>query len=260
MARKCTAVVSVVCLVIAASPLLARAYGPEGHLIASAVAEPRLCAAARSELAALGDGQSLADLGLWADRVRREYPESAPWHYMNIPDGADVRAFRHPPEGDVLEAIARFRQVLGDRSRPKAERAAALKYLAHFIVDIHQPLHVGRESDRGGNTIEFPLGRATTNLHRFWDSDVIELTNLSVSRYARSLRARLEAAVEAGAELDPAVWAEESLALRGVVYAFERGAGALDAAYIERAQSITRDRLALAGLRLAASLNDVLCR
>jgi len=242
-------------------PVLACAYGPEGHLIAGSAAERRLCAAASAEVARLGGGEGLGELGLWADRIRGDEArrDTAPWHYMNIRDGGSLRAFRHPPEGDVLEAIERFTRALGDRSRSSSERADALKFLVHFVVDIHQPLHVGRASDRGGNTLDVSYAGRTTNLHRFWDSDAVELANLSVARYARGLRADMERAGAAGAELDPAVWAEESLGLRGEVYGFDRRTGELDAAYLEKAERVTRRRLAEAALRLAGTLNRLFC-
>jgi len=261
MAAKRTAGLIAVCLVACALPALSRAYGPEGHLIAGMEAERRLCPAARAQIETLTGGQRLPELGLWADRIRGDpaYAASSPWHYMNIADGASIGGFRHGPEGDVLEAIARFKRALANRSLAPAERAEALKFLVHFVVDIHQPLHVGRASDRGGNTIELTFRGERMDLHRFWDTGVIALEGLSVRGYLRGLRAELDARDAAAVVLDPVVWAEESLALRPAVYAFDPRAGTLDAAYVERAQAITRRRLAAAAVRLAATLNDVLC-
>ena len=161
----------------------AAAYGPAGHLIAGRAAEPLLCRAAADAIVALGDGDDLGELGLWADQIRSDpaYADAAPWHYMNVDDDSTVAAFEHPPEGDVLWAIGYFRDRLADRSLPDAERAEALRFLVHFIVDLHQPLHVGRADDRGGNSVELRFRGEGTNLHRFWDTDVIEVTNLSIN-------------------------------------------------------------------------------
>jgi hypothetical protein len=253
-------------LACCAAPGAAGAFGPDGHRIAGLLAEPRLCAAARAEVAVIGGGQSLAELGVWADVVRKERRESAPWHYVNIADSAPgaeataVAAFRHPPEGDALEAIARFRAQLADRSRPAAERLDALRFLVHFVVDVHQPLHVGRADDRGGNDVHVRYTGTVVNLHRFWDTDVIELRGVSARRYARMLAARVDAAAASGGPLE---WAAESLALRSTVYEFHGGNGSqpivLDAGYIARAQRVTDERLVRAGARLAATVNAIFC-
>lgn len=235
----------------------ALAYGVQGHLIAGAAAEPFLCAAARAEVTALG---GLGEVGLWADRIRSVtgYEQSAPWHYMNIADGMAIAEFVHPPEGDVLWAAEHFRARLEDRQLADDERGDALRFLVHFVVDLHQPLHVGRVDDRGGNSIALRLGGAPTNLHRFWDTDVIELTGLSLERYTELVTARVDRRiVDAG--FDPRAWAEESLALRERVYDFDRRSGRLTGTYIELADATTRERLALAAARLAATLNGVFC-
>ena len=177
---------------------------------------------------------------------------------MNIDDGAAIGAFVHPPEGDVLWALEHFRAQLADRERPDEERAEALRFLVHFLVDLHQPLHVGRADDRGGNSIELRLGGAPTNLHRFWDTDVIELTGLSLGAYADLVVARIDREALEGA-FDPRAWADESLALRRDVYDFDRRNGRLSSRYIERADATTRERLALAAARLAGTLNGLFC-
>lgn len=266
-------------LACGALPSTALAFGPDGHRIAGLLAEPRLCAAARAEVAAIGAGATLAELGVWADAIRGERRESAPWHYLNIADlrpgnGGDalaaaraaVAAFRHPPEGDVLEAIARFRTALADRALSPAERLDALRFLVHFVVDVHQPLHVGRAGDRGGNTVDVRYGGNVMSLHRFWDTDAIELRGLSPRRYARLLAPRADAAAARGgsaeAAMDTADWAAESLALRDVVYGLRADRARpveLEAEYIARAQRVVEERLVLAGVRLAATLNGVFC-
>jgi hypothetical protein len=265
------------CALLAAAPAgTALAFGPLAHRIAGLLAEPRLCAAARAEIAALGDGESLADLGLWADSIRseQEWRRSAPWHYMNIADpsagGRDaalaaIRGFRHPPEGDVLYAIERFRSELANRSLPHRTRAEALRFLVHFVVDVHQPLHVGRAADRGGNEIDVRYGSDVVNLHRFWDTDVIAQRGLSAARYASRLRPAL-AATPASRALESAdVWAAESLEMRPAVYAFRLDVArpqapiVLDGAYLAAAQIAAEQRLVLASARLAATLNALWC-
>jgi hypothetical protein len=253
----------------------ALAFGPLGHRVAGLLAEPGLCPAARGEVAELGGGESLAELGLWADTIRDqpEWRRSGPWHYMNVADlpsgagPADARAvidgFRHPPEGAGLEALTRFTRTLADRGRPRAERADALRFVVHFVVDLHQPLHVGRASDRGGNEIDVQVDDKVVSLHRFWDTDVLALRHLGAVRYAQRLEPVLAATPAARAQDPPAAWAAESLLLRPAVYGFApaaRGAARLDDAYLRSAQKIADQQLVLAAARLAATLNGMFCR
>lgn len=273
--RVAASVVWVACAAVIV-PSGAFAFGPPGHEIAGMLAEPRLCAAARSEVARLGRGESLAQLGLWADSARDspQWRDSAPWHYVNVADPPDhtraaalaaIRGVVHPREGDVLEAIERFEAVLHDRTRSRGERADALRFVVHFVVDVHQPLHVGRAADRGGNTVDVRHGGEVVNLHRFWDTDALEERGESVERRARRLRAALAALPAERAHEPVEVWAAESLELRGTVYAFgranTRGGGAieLDDGYLAAASHALDGRLALAAARLAAALNALFC-
>jgi hypothetical protein len=260
----------------------AHAYGAMGHRIAGALAEPLLCPAASAAVGRISGGRSLSELGVWADTIRDEprWRNTGPWHYMNIEDGVPLTSYRHPPEGDVLRAIERSAQDLarglGDArrssssavsarrsSRPASRVSAldALRFLIHFIVDVHQPLHVGRASDRGGNTIDVRYGATTVNLHRFWDTDVLEVAGLSRADYERALEPNVRALAKRPQVFAPEAWAEESLELRADVYRFTRrgrGPAVLDRRYLERADAITRERLSLAAVRVAATLNEIL--
>ena len=237
-------------------------FGTDGHRIAGLIAQERLCAEAQQQVRTLGQGQGLDQLGLWADWIRGEpeWEHSAAWHYMNIPDGARLEDYRHPPEGDILWAIRSFGARLADRQAPIAERRDALRFLVHFAADIHQPLHVGRESDRGGNMIDIDPGTGgPVNLHRFWDTDAVALSGLEVEDYVRNLAGLIEANAPAWEQDMLMDWARESQILRPEVYDFGGRGNRLTRDYLENAERITRVRLAQAGVRLAAEVNRALC-
>lgn len=244
-----------------AAPVAGSAYGPAGHLIAARAAEPLLCLRARAKIAELSDGEDFAELGLWADRIRDQerWRYTAPWHYMNIADGVDIAAFAHPQEGDVLAAIENAAHALADESLGKEARAQALKFLIHFVVDVHQPLHVGRAEDRGGNEVDVTYAGFAGNLHRFWDTEAVRLPQLSNRQYADLLTAPASRFARIDAGSTPVMWAEESLRLRAAVYGFNRRTGVLDEAYLKNAERITRERLIFAAARLANTLNAILC-
>ncbi len=159
----------------------------------------------------------------------------------------------------MLWAITHFRSRLGDERLSAARRAEALKFLVHFVVDLHQPLHVGRRVDRGGTSTDVYIGEERLSLHRFWDTDAIREDELPATRYARGV---MPAAALLANEQRPSParqWAAESLSLRSVVYDFDLKTRQLDDDYLETASAVTQRRLIQAGLRLADQLNEVLC-
>ena len=249
------------------------AFGALGHRTAVLLAEQKLCAAARDEIADLDEGQPLTELALWADKIRPdpEWERAVPWHYINFPDlppGAGLKearaaidAFQHIPEGDVLTAIGHFTATLADRSRPRAERAEALRFVVHFVVDVHQPLHVSRASDGGGTEVEVRVGDDVRSLHGFWDTTALNRRGVRPEQFAQELEAAFEAVPAARAHDPPAQWAAESLVLRPTVYSFApaEGPAPLDDAYRRMAQRVAEERLVLAAARLAATLNGALC-
>jgi len=236
----------------------AHGFGVAGHAVAGAVAQPRLCARSQEAVADFGRNRSLMELGDWADQIRYvpAWEHTAPWHYMNIPDNGSLADHRTPTEGDVLWAIDHFTERLGDGTLSFDDRANALRFLVHFIVDIHQPLHVGRAIDRGGNAISFRIDGERTNLHRLWDSGVVASERDSRSRYTVSVLALAVASESDWVAASPREWAAQSKALRGLVYDFT---GTPDVRYLTTAERIVRERLAQAGVRLAATLNGVFC-
>jgi len=159
----------------------------------------------------------------------------------------------------VVAAINRNFLVLSDHRRPDAERTQALKYLVHFVADVHQPLHAGYGDDRGGNDYQLYFQGDATNLHSIWDARILGLRHLSASDYAVSL-ARLPAlASDPTRRSDrPAVeWAQESCRIVAAPD-FYPPKGKLDARYLQREQAIAERRLREAGARLADMINYAL--
>ncbi len=254
-------------LLIAAllSSVPARAFGPAGHRVAGYIADQHLCARTRVALKPLLAGMPLAESGLWPDWIRQlpEWEHTKPWHYLNVSDrGSIARAARKSPD-NVLAALDRFEQELADTSLGSRRRGQALRFVVHFVVDLHQPLHVGRASDRGGNLIPVVLAGRQTNLHAVWDGELLPSPG---SRNPRERALLLPA--PAAADLrrwrlaSPGDWARESQALRPRVYGYpaprEGLPVVLGAAYLEQARGIVDQRLLMAGVRLAGRLNAIL--
>ena len=116
-----------------------------------------------------------------ADQIRMQRPETAPWHYVNIPihpapdEPSDYDATRDcPNDACVVAKIEQFERVLADRQVSQRQRLEALKYLVHFVGDVHQPLHTSNDHDRGGNEVPVTFMGRQTNLHAVWDTGIIE--------------------------------------------------------------------------------------
>jgi hypothetical protein len=231
------------------------AWGSEGHQVIALIAEKNLTPAARAEvnrLLALEPGETLASISTWADELRS--PQTAPWHYVNFPKGdCNYRPERDCPDGRcVVAAIEKAASVFASNA-PDEKRLTALKYLVHFVGDVHQPLHAGYGEDRGGNTYQLQAFMRGSNLHAVWDSGLIKYLNIDAATLATQLadsRPSNTASAWTSAQA-----AEESCKLVGTE-GFYPGR-LVDALYIQRFVPVMSDRLATAGARLGLLLNKI---
>ncbi len=271
------AMLVVVSAIVLVAPARPAAWGPDGHRIVARIALVHLAPQARQEVDRIleGDPLDFIEASNWADMVRPDRPETYNWHFVDVPYGVyEYDALRDCPPSDggdcVLAAIDRLRETLADRSVERARRAEALKYLIHFVGDLHQPLHSITNNDRGGNDVGVDLGgERPSNLHAVWDRAVIARRELTDEVYATRLLERLAATPLSAGPVNPLAWALESHA-RAEAYVYQypefiKGVPppapiTLDEAYWDRAAPIVDERLTLAGLRLAALINETLSR
>ncbi len=245
-----------VCVLVAVYPLPGWAWGAKGHRAISLVAERYITPETRYAVEELLDGETIAQASTWADEIKsdRKWDFASPWHYVNLDDGETYASAPKNPAGDVIEAIRRLRKVLEDPSQPRQKRAEALRFLIHLVADIHQPLHVGRRSDRGGNDVKvFWFGRET-NIHAVWDSSMIDHWDLSYTELASFLKMPTEAERKRWRKDGVMDWARESIAYRPKIY--EIGDGRLGYEYGYVHGPFLKQRLVQAGVRLAELLND----
>jgi hypothetical protein len=233
----------------------------EGHRLVGRLAEGRLTPQAAAAVHALLGGQSLADAALWADRIRVQRPDTKPLHYVNIPLAASgYLPARDCPTGRcIIAAIERDRLTLADTHAALAARAEALRFLTHLIGDLHQPLHVADDGDRGGNDRRVTFLGLPKNLHEVWDGELIEASGLSEEQYYARLRRRMDSldltALERGTAVD---WALEGHALAAQrAYRLPHGA-TIDRGYVEASLPSVDRALIAAGVRLARVLNEAL--
>jgi hypothetical protein len=254
-----------------ASSVDAFAWGYTGHRIIAEIAEQFLepeTAHQIRDLLAIENVTTLAEVSTWADQIRVQRPETAPWHYVNIPlrpapnGSSGYDATRDCPNGTcVVAKIEQFERVLADRDASGRERLEALKFVVHFVGDIHQPLHASNDHDRGGNDVTVTFMGRQTNLHAVWDSGIIEPAVRGDERgYALQLiRNITPIEISQWSQGDPISWANESHDVAtSAVYGELQHAGALPDSYPAQALPIVNQQLQRAGVRLAKVLNQCL--
>lgn len=236
------------------------AWGKTGHRVIGLIAEQHLTDDARVAVQELLGVEDLAEVSTWADFMRSDPDEfwqrtASPYHYVTVPKGkryADVGA---PRQGDALTAITQFAKTLKDDKASDDERRLALKFMVHVIGDLHQPLHVGNGTDRGGNQFTVVHMGEPTNLHSVWDSGLVDEEQMSYTEYAALLSRKLDADVIAEwSEPNPLVWIAESAEIRDTIYPMGNDR-VLRWNYFYEHRDTVRQRLAQGGIRLAAYLN-----
>jgi hypothetical protein len=233
-----------------------------GHRLVARLAEPRLTPRARAAVRQILQGQSLADASVWADNIKNYRHDADPLHYINIPLADTVYVpQQHCPAGRcIIVAIDNERRLLADPATSPGARAEALRFLIHFMGDLHQPLHVGDNHDRGGNDRAVTLLGHPTNLHKAWDGEMIDSMGLTQESYFRYLRKRMASLDTKGLERGSvADWAMEShrIAVRDV-YGKLPADGRIGRDYMAASRPVIDRQLIAAGVRLAAVLNQAL--
>ncbi len=262
-------------------PLPARAWHDTGHMIVVEIAYGDLTDEARREvdrlvalLANLTPGRDHAvTASRWLDDLKRQGVETFDaWHYVNLPYAAEGFGGKAPgpaPE-NVVWAVRQSAATLRGEADDLV-KALMLRFLLHLVADVHQPLHCANRftaqmpsGDRGGN--DFPLGGAHADLHAFWDSGAGLYPAVDGRAWRRPVRRRAQRitrqvpkrAVPRWTETDPEVWAREShdLAVRAAYDGIAEGSEPTPD-YTRRAREVIGERLALAGYRLGALLNEI---
>jgi nuclease S1 len=270
-------------------PAAALAWGYEGHEIVAAIAQGYLTPQVRAQvdrmLASDQDtltAHDMLDEATWADSYRRSHRETGGWHFVDIElDHPDLKAacFGFPASGPVasegpardciVDKLSEFSQELANPATPAAERLLALKFVLHFVGDIHQPLHDADNHDKGANCVLVSLGGSrTVNLHSYWDTVAVRSLGDDPRQVARMLARRITPGQKAAWEKgDAESWALEGFDIaKTKVYTLGSRPGcapdpspiSLPPAYAEMAREVASIQLEKAGVRLAAVLNRAL--
>jgi hypothetical protein len=209
----------------------------------------------------------LESVSTWADEVK--LPSTAAWHYINFPRDGDCRidaGVPCPGGACVVSAIERQAAVLASGA-PDDAKLKALKYIVHFVADVHQPLHAGYADDKGGSGYQVQAFGRGSNMHSVWDRGLIASWPGGEQALLAAAEGELEALPFQGDAVGPGVvpadktaasrWAEESCRIVGTVGFYPDG-HKLEAAYVQRWAPTLVHQLAAASKRLADLLNRCL--
>ena len=242
----------------------ASAWGVTGHRVVAEIAENHLTNRAKRKLKKLIGKQKLAYWANWPDNVRNspEWKNTSTWHYVNIPPQESKEQFieqlKNNNKPNIYTAIQNVKGIIVDKNTPDADREIYLRFLVHFLGDMMQPMHTGREEDLGGNLIKIQFFKKDTNLHSLWDSGLIDNTKYSYTEYARVLDVKSKEEInqiQSGSLED---WLYESHQAANQLYASVKPGENYSYDYQQQYKDLLERQLLHAGLRLAKILNEVL--
>ena len=230
-----------------------------GHRVVGEVAQEHLSRRARKAISQILKGEGLAEVANYADAIKSDtaYRSFSPWHYVNFPLDQKYTDSNPSPNGDVIKGIEHCVEILKAPETTPEQEVFYLKMLVHLVGDLHQPMHVGRAEDRGGNDIQLQWFDQGTNLHRVWDSNLIDDHGMSYTELAATLprwsRAKKKQ-IQQGTVYD---WVEEIQEVTKRVYASVEVGEKLRYRYRYVWWDTVEEQLLTGGIRLAALLNEI---
>jgi len=238
-------------------------WGVIGHRAIGKIAENHLNDKAKAAVTELLGSESLAMVSTYPDEIR-PYPQfayTAPWHYVNLPEGLSYQDFstqlKAMEKPNIYKALLNCISDLENPSKTKEDKVFALKFLVHLVGDLHQPMHTGHAEDSGGNGIKVKLMRKETNLHGLWDSGLIDYAGMSYKELAADCDVFQKKETETWQKDDIVKWAFESYEISKQLYAEAAQNPDFDYSYYPKHADLVKKRLAQAGIRLSAILNKI---
>jgi len=233
-------------------------WGKTGHRVVGDVAAEYLNDDAAEAVDRILGDESMAIASTWMDKIRSDsnYDYTHDWHWVTIPDGMTYAETEKNSNGDLIKAIRDITKKLESGNLSSQNEAKNLKMLIHLIGDIHMPLHVGTGNDRGGNQVDVNWFWESSNLHRVWDSGMINESQLSYTELSNAVDYTSEEKIKTLQNSSVLDWAQESMQLRKQVYQIPENRD-INYEYMYRNWDTVQKRLRRAGVRLAGVLNKI---
>lgn len=255
-------ILCILCISFAYTPIYA--FGKNGHRIIAQIAEQNLSRKSYREIKKLLNSYPMAYSSDWADQIRSDttgtWEHTYVWHYINIPSDLDRQKFQEAiktvKQENVYSAILKMEAILRNKKAAKEDRRTALHFIIHLVGDMHQPMHVGREDDLGGNRIHVKWFRKNRNMHAIWDSNLIDFEQYSYTEYASILGNVAKPQQKQIREGNLSDWLFETYQITNEIYSSVQRDDELSYDYPYKYKHIAELQLQRAGIRLALILNN----
>jgi hypothetical protein len=234
-------------------------WGKTGHRVVGELASQMISKRTLKKINHLLDGKSLAQVSTFADEIKSDmrYRSYNPWHYANVKTDETYTESEKNKAGDIVFAIQKCVEALKNPLISRADKQFYLMLLVHFVGDLHQPMHFGKPSDRGGNDVKLKWFGRKTNLHRVWDSNMIDDYGMSYTELTANLPKLNATELKQIAQAPLMVWVNESLDLAKQIYSSLPQNKKLGYLYSYHHFKTVRMQLFKGGVRLAALLDDI---
>ncbi len=234
-------------------------WGPTGHRTIGDIAQKHLNHKASKKINKILKGHSLAFVSTFGDDIKSDnrYNKFKPWHYVNYPFGTTYKNSVKNPAGDVVYGIQQCINKLKDKKTSIKDQEFYLKLLIHLVGDLHQPMHAGLAKDKGGNDFQVRWFNRGTNLHRLWDSDMIEKYNMSYTELSGNMVEPSKEWIAQKQKGSPSQWVDEVHLIAEKVYQSATIGQKLGYRYSYDHFDTVRSQLYIAGIRLAGILNNI---
>ncbi|WP_313580232.1 S1/P1 nuclease [Chishuiella sp.] len=242
----------------------ALAWGLTGHRVIAQIAEQHINKKTRKEISKIIGPQKLAYWANWPDFIKSDdsWKHTESYHYVNVPGDLNRQQFdevleKSSDENAYKKGLFLMNELKNNKNLTLEEKQHDLYFLIHIFGDVHQPLHVGRPDDLGGNRIKVDWFKDKVNIHTVWDSKLVDYENYSYTEYSNLLDIETKQERKAIQEGNYADWIYGSYVIANKIYANVKMDEKLGYRYHYEYKYTVEDQLLKGGLRLAKVLDSI---
>lgn len=241
-------------LTLLITPIKTFAWGSKGHALVAEVAFNYMDENTKKEVLKYLDGMTIQDAANWMDNVKSDhsYDYMRAYHYVNFDKGANV--VETSGDNIIYQLSTVIKELQNKKNLSKEEINTKIKILFHLMGDLHQPMHVGYGTDKGGNTIQLNYNFRGTNLHSLWDSGIIEYKKITLQDCLKA-NTYSKNEIRAIQYTNVINWATDTRAYLPQIY--KTGGNKINDDYVDACVPIIENQIHKAGIRLAGVLNEV---